>query len=819
MDRFRLVATTSFLVVLLLPWSAPGQAQVSRNATLLANVNAYVDNTGVWGYVHTDGREYAVVGTRTGTSILSLATPTAPVEVAFIPGATAGSRDIRQYQTYLYIVANFVGSATAGIQVVSMADPDHPALAFTETATINEAEYVNVDASRALLFASEADEFTGPGGVRIFSLADPIHPALVGSYAPTYRIHDFHPNGNVGYGCGIDNGRVDVVDITNPAAPTLISSFATPQFRPHSSWTTPDGRYLVVTDEDFAAPGGHPAVFDVLNPLQVKLVYESQDLSAATSHIPSMRGTTAAISYYTAGVRLWDFSVPSQPVEFGYYDTWSGDDYLLAGCYQASAYLPSGIVLATDDGTGLYVIQPSTAYGIVRGVVQATSMGMKPLAGVRVHVLPSGPETMTGADGRYALAPGSGNVTIQADKYGLTTQTASVLVTTGSDQQVNFALPNQPTGSVKGTVTRATDGSLFTGVDVTIPNSPFAAVTGAKANYSFAKVATGPLNVRAEYVGFTPISTPLNLTTGQHATADFALSPTPYYDDAETDRGWTFGIPGDDATLGVWVRAVPIGTMNGPEQAEPATDHTPGAGTFCFVTGNTADAASSSVKGGKTTLVSPVLDLSAVSDPRIVFWRWYYHNHLVGGALALSQPFVTEISNDGGLTWTTVSLVERSLSAWVRIEIRVTDYFPLPGSVRLRFTAQNRVPGTFSFTEAALDDIEYYSGVGGNSAVLASAGPGTSAGVRATGLAITAVSRPGSMSFRVVLPDAAVLRATVVDVRGRTVATLARGPVDRGPLELRWDGRSGHGLAGNGVYFLRVVADGASQTRKFVWVR
>jgi len=816
MGPLRLVARMIFLVALLLPTSEPAQGQVSRNATLLANVNAYSDNTGVWGYVHTDGREYAVVGTRTGTSILSLAAPTAPVEVAFIPGATAGSRDVRQYQTYLYIVANFIGSGTAGIQVVSMADPDHPALVYTETATINEAEYVNVDAARALLFASEADEFTGPGGVRIFSLADPVHPALLGSYAPAYRIHDFHPNGNVGYGCAIDNGMVDVVDITNPATPTRIASFATPQFHPHSSWTTPDGRYLVVTDEDIAGPsflGGHPAVFDVLNPLQVKLVYESQDLPAATSHIPTMRGTTAAISYYTGGVRLWDFSVPSQPVEFGYYDTWSGDDYLLAGCYQASAYLPSGLVLAADDATGLYVIQPSTAYGIVRGTIRGASMGMKPIAGVRVHVLPSGPETMTGTDGRFALAPGSGNVTIQADKYSFTTQTASVLVTTGSDQQLNFALADQPTGSIKGTVTRASDGSLFTGVDVTIPNSPFAAVTGAKANYSFAKVATGPLNVRAEYVGFIPISTPLSLTAGQHATVDFPLSPAPYYDDAETDRGWTFGIPGDDATEGVWVRAVPIGTMNGSEQAQPATDHTPGTGTFCFVTGNTTDAASSSVKGGKTTLVSPALDLSAVSDPRIVFWRWYYHNHLVGGALALSQPFVTEISNDGGLSWTTVSQVERSLSAWQRIEIRVTDFFPTPGSVRLRFTAQNRVPGAFSFTEAAIDDIEFYSGAGSGSAVVASAG------IVPSRVAISAVSKPGSMSFRLDLRDATTLRVSVVDVRGRMVATLAHGPVGSGTHELHWDGRGAQGRVANGVYFLRVVADGESETRKFVWIR
>jgi hypothetical protein len=215
--------------------------------------------------------------------------------------------------------------------------------------------------------------------------------------------------------------------------------------------------------------------------------------------------------------------------------------------------------------------------------------------------------------------------------------------------------------------------------------------------------------VRAEYVGLIPVSTPLSLASGQHATVDFNLAAAPFYDDAEMDRGWTLGAPGDDATQGIWVRAVPIATFNGSVPAQPGADHTPGAGTTCFVTGNTNNAFTSSVNGGKTTLICPTLDLSGVTDPRIVFWRYYYHNHLIGGDLALSQPFLTEISNDGGASWTTVSQTQRSIGAWERIEIRVTDFFAAPGSVRVRFVAQNRVGG---ITEALIDDFEYYSGAG-----------------------------------------------------------------------------------------------------------
>ena len=811
----RWLSALVLLPVLLVSAAGRAGSQTSRNATLLSSMNIYSQYTGVWGYVHPDGREYAALGTRTGTSIVRLTVPTAPAEVAFIPGPTAGTRDIRQYRTYLYIVANFATGGTPGIQVVNMADPDHPLLVNTYTATLGQAEYVNVDSTRALLFASEADEFTGPGGVRIFSLADPANPVQLGAYGPAYRIHDFHGAGNVGYACAIDNGMVDVLDITNPAAPVRIASFATPQGNPHSSWTTSDGRYLLVTDEDFAfGIHGRPCVFDVQNPAQAKLVYEYRDLPASTSHIPSISGNTAAVSYYTAGVRLWDLSVPTQPVEFGFYDTWGGDDFLLAGNYQASIYLPSGIVLAADDATGLYLAQPERNYGIVRGIVRSASNGMKPLGDVTVRVAPFGPATLTGPDGAFALAPGPGTVTIQTDKYGYAVQSAAVTVAIGSDQQLNFVVSTLSTGSIKGTVRRASDASLFAGVDVTIPGTPFATVTNSKGAYTFSKVAIGSINVSAEYVGFVPISTPLNLGANQRASVDFSLSPAPFYDDADTDRGWTFGAPGDDATQGQWVRAVPIGTMNGSEQAQPATDHTPGAGTFCFVTGNNSSVATvSSVNGGKTTLTSPVLNLSGVTDPRIVFWRWYYHNHSVGGAVALSQPFVTEISNDAGTTWTTVSAVQRSIGAWERIEIRVTDFFASPGNVRVRFTAQNRVGG---IAEAALDDFEYYFGTSG--ALVSLAPSRTEAGASAQPI-VSAVRVGNAVAFNLKLDRATNLVARVIDVQGRLVADLYRGQVLAGPQQIHWYGQTVNGRAGAGIYFLQLETSAGLANKKFAWVR
>jgi hypothetical protein len=65
---------------------------------------------------------------------------------------------------------------------------------------------------------------------------------------------------------------------------------------------------------------------------------------------------------------------------------------------------------------------------------------------------------------------------------------------------------------------------------------------------------------------------------------------------------------------------------------------------------------------------------------------------------------------------------------------------------------------------------------------------------------------------RYALPRAADVRLTVYDVLGRTVATLADGAHEAGHHTATL---SGAGLA-DGVYFIRMTADGFAATRKVV---
>src|SRR5262245_46787388 len=55
----------------------------SYTVTLLGHLHPQPSYAGMWGYAAPDGREYALLGARDGTSIVDVTDPTSPVEVAF----------------------------------------------------------------------------------------------------------------------------------------------------------------------------------------------------------------------------------------------------------------------------------------------------------------------------------------------------------------------------------------------------------------------------------------------------------------------------------------------------------------------------------------------------------------------------------------------------------------------------------------------------------------------------------------------------------------------------------------------------------------
>ena len=68
----------------------------AQNMTVLGHLNYTQDLNDIWGHEDTTGVEYALVGVRNGFSIVSLANPSNPTEIQFIPGpsSTFGNRNM-----------------------------------------------------------------------------------------------------------------------------------------------------------------------------------------------------------------------------------------------------------------------------------------------------------------------------------------------------------------------------------------------------------------------------------------------------------------------------------------------------------------------------------------------------------------------------------------------------------------------------------------------------------------------------------------------------------------------------------------------------
>lgn len=171
----------------------------------------------------------------------------------------------------------------------------------------------------------------------------------------------------------------------------------------------------------------------------------------------------------------------------------------------------------------------------------------------------------------------------------------------------------------------------------------------------------------------------------------------PFEDDFETNLGWTAGVPGDTATIGLWQRATPQGTAAQPGGAL--------FGDMCYVTGPLAGSGVGSydVDGGRTTLLSPVLDLSALNENfDISYWRWYSNT---AGASPNADVFTVDISADNGQTWVNVEVVgpagPQTSGGWYQYRFNPSSLIPLTDQVRMRFIAAD--DGAGSVVEAALD--------------------------------------------------------------------------------------------------------------------
>lgn len=181
---------------------------------------------------------------------------------------------------------------------------------------------VTAHPTEPLVYVSTQDPT--PSMIPIWDLSDPADPELVryweypGALAP----HDitFNAEGTRAYVASVNH--TDILDATDPRNPELLTTIVDPSIQiHHQADPTPDGRYLLVSDEAGGAlwpacPGGGIHIYDLTveaAPVKVGAFFADETGTtpgSCTAHVFRINpdGATMAIGWYEAGVYVVDFS-------------------------------------------------------------------------------------------------------------------------------------------------------------------------------------------------------------------------------------------------------------------------------------------------------------------------------------------------------------------------------------------------------------------------------------------------------------------------------------------------------------------------------
>lgn len=867
---------------------APVRAQTIRNLQLEAHLDEYPPSpagtgySSCWSYVHGDGREYAVIGTNSGTAIYNVTVPAATYRVGFIPGPFSPWREMKSYRDWIYIVTEGA-TAGRGIQIVRMTDPEAPVLAATYTTNFSRSHTVSVDTARAVLVLNGTRDDNGfATGMRILSIADPESPVEIGRWPvlpigmavpDSQYVHDSVPMGGRLYASSIYPGIHRVFDFADPANPVQLRQWTYPGAFTHNSWPDASGQWVYVTDERY---GEALKVFDISDLGAPVLENRITSNPGGIVHNAHVLGNELYLANYTEGVRVLDVTDPMHPAEFAFHDTYAGASGDFNGVWGVCPYFPSGTVIASDRNSGLYVYRVNRDYGRVRVVVttetaasgatcclgpgqgcccapnpcrcakpaHAGHAGHSALPGVQVH-LDGVDSLVTASDGAvvFAASPGSHMVMVRA--FGYEDALVGVNAVPGAEDTAIVVLVPKPRAPFAGTIRDAVTDAGLEDAEAILSYTPLHDHTDAGGSFDFGPVPVGDYTLELHAPGHAPERVIRDIGMSGATEQDYRLRPAAHWEDLESGAGWVVGSVNDNATGGTWVRVDPLGTGDAPPAAPNSgirnLRERRGAGPFHEGHGEEGDVLPGSVQpdGDRTPGAGTLCFVTGQG----------------------TDPLLTgEADLDGGIT-TVVSpaldvsgMADPTIGVW-RWFYTNTPYDP-NDRLSISLSANGGTSWSSSRTISGLQNhwveetirvldylppgttsvrVRFVAADNGNASIVEAAFDDLVAydaalpAVAAPGAARPAAfalrpPRPnpsrGEVSFALDLPRAGTLAVDVLDVTGRRVASLHDGDSAAGVRVLTWDGRGGAGEpAGAGLYFVRARFEGETRTVRVVRAR
>jgi len=336
--------------------------QENFNIELVSNVQFDNDRgNDIWGYVSPDSTEYAIMGTADFTRIFDLSTPENPIEIIAIAG-NPGSvhRDIKSFEEYVYVTCD---QGQDGLLIVDMrmVEEDSVAFKFWKPEIMGNAlsncHNLYIDEQGYCYLAGCS---VSQGRVLVFDLADdPWNPTYLGVVGERYS-HDVIVRNNLVYSSEINDGIFSIYDIADLGNVEILGTQETTFSFTHNMWISDDGNYAFTTDE---RQNAFVESYDVSDPSDIFRLDKFQPHeTAGTDVIPHnthfINGYLVT-SWNSDGVIITDVTDPENMVQVGAYDTYLGPVLLSSGCWGVYPWLPSGLIIASDRTSGLFVLQPN----------------------------------------------------------------------------------------------------------------------------------------------------------------------------------------------------------------------------------------------------------------------------------------------------------------------------------------------------------------------------------------------------------------------------------------------------------------------------